>query len=453
MIRINDILDKIYDYNPDVDLGLIDRAYIFSAKVHDGQMRLSGEPYLSHPLEVAGILADMKLDAVSVAAGLLHDVVEDTHATEEEIEEMFGPEVEHIVSGVTKLSTLPFGSAQARQAESIRKMLLAMADDIRVVLIKLADRVHNMRTLQYHKSPDKQRKIAKETLDIYAPIASRLGIFWVKNELENIAFEYIKPEEFKRIKHLVSKDRDAREKYIHTVKSFIKSKMDENNLPSEVLGRYKHYYSIYQKMVQQNLTFDEVYDIIAFRIILETVPQCYEALGLLHSLWPALAVLSKMLRSLYLHGEIREKGGAYGGFAVYNPESGLFSLASYRDPHIARTLKVFEGVVAFMHSGKFKKEDIKEAVLQVCSEIDKPDPPGPTAQRAFSRLLIGLSDAERLKFKRQLLQVSPDDLLTVVDRYFKTAPQQTGIAVIAGEDHLKKANGELESATLSIQAI
>jgi GTP diphosphokinase / guanosine-3',5'-bis(diphosphate) 3'-diphosphatase len=289
MIRINDILDKIYDYNPDVDLGLIDRAYIFSAKVHDGQMRLSGEPYLSHPLEVAGILADMKLDAVSVAAGLLHDVVEDTHATEEEIEEMFGPEVEHIVSGVTKLSTLPFSSAQARQAESIRKMLLAMADDIRVVLIKLADRVHNMRTLQYHKSPDKQRKIAKETLDIYAPIASRLGIFWVKNELENIAFEYIKPEEFKRIKHLVSKDRDAREKYIHTVKSFIKSKMDENNLPSEVLGRYKHYYSIYQKMVQQNLTFDEVYDIIAFRIILETVPQCYEALGLLHSLWKPIA--------------------------------------------------------------------------------------------------------------------------------------------------------------------
>ncbi len=289
MIRINDILDKINDYNPDVDLGLIDRAYIFSAKVHDGQMRLSGEPYLSHPLEVAGILADMKLDAVSVAAGLLHDVVEDTHATEEEIEEMFGPEVVHIVSGVTKLSTLPFGSAQARQAESIRKMLLAMADDIRVILIKLADRVHNMRTLQYHKSPDKQRKIAKETLDIYAPIASRLGIYWVKNELENIAFEYIKPEEFQRIKHLVSKDREAREKYIHTVKSFIKSKMDENNLPCDVLGRYKHYYSIYQKMVQQNLTFDEVYDIIAFRIILDTVPQCYEALGLLHSLWKPIA--------------------------------------------------------------------------------------------------------------------------------------------------------------------
>ncbi|MEJ2154198.1 MAG: bifunctional (p)ppGpp synthetase/guanosine-3',5'-bis(diphosphate) 3'-pyrophosphohydrolase [Desulfobacteraceae bacterium] len=289
MIRINDILDKIYDYNPDVDLGLIDQAYIFSAKVHDGQMRLSGEPYLSHPLEVAGILADMKLDAVSVAAGLLHDVVEDTHATEEEVEGMFGLEVKRIVSGVTKLSTLPFRSAQARQAESIRKMLLAMADDIRVILIKLADRVHNMRTLQYHKSAEKQRKIAKETLDIYAPIAARLGIYWVKNELENIAFEYLKPEEFQRIKQLVAKDREARENYIDTVKSFIKLKMDESDLPCEVLGRYKHYYSIYQKMVQQNLAFDEVYDIIAFRIILDTVPQCYEALGLLHSLWKPIA--------------------------------------------------------------------------------------------------------------------------------------------------------------------
>jgi len=289
MIRINDILDKIYDYNPDADLGLIDRAYIFSAKVHDGQMRLSGEPYLSHPLEVAGILADMKLDAVSVAAGLLHDVVEDTHATEEEIEEMFGPEVMHIVSGVTKLSTISFTSAQARQAESIRKMLLAMADDIRVILTKLADRVHNMRTLQYHKSVEKQRKIAKETIDIYAPIAARLGIYWVKNELENIAFEYLMPEEFHRIKQLVAKDREERENYIGTVREYIQIEMGESDLPCEVLGRYKHYYSIYQKMIQQDLTFEEVYDIIAFRIILDTIPQCYEALGLLHSLWKPIA--------------------------------------------------------------------------------------------------------------------------------------------------------------------
>lgn len=289
MIRINDIIDKITDYNPDADLDLIDRAYVFSAKVHDGQMRLSGEPYLSHPLEVAGILADMKLDVVSVAAGLLHDVIEDTHATAEEIEAMFGPEVRHIVSGVTKLSTLPFGSDQAREAENIRKMLLAMADDIRVVLIKLADRMHNMRTLQYHGNPAKQRKIARETLDIYSAIAARLGIFWIKNELENIAFKYILPEQFAYIESMVAKGREEREKYIETVKTYIQRKMDENDLPCEVLGRYKNFYSIHQKMEQQHLEFEEVYDIIAFRIILDTIPQCYEALGLVHALWKPIA--------------------------------------------------------------------------------------------------------------------------------------------------------------------
>ena len=285
MIRINDIIDKVLAYNPDADLDLIDRAYIYSAKVHDGQMRLSGEPYLSHPLEVAGILADLRLDVVSVAAGLLHDVIEDTHATAEEISQFFGSDVMHIVSGVTKLSNLTFSDSQVREAESIRKMLLAMADDIRVVLIKLADRLHNIRTLQYHKSEGKQRKIAKETLDIYAPIAARLGIYWIKNELENTAFKYIMPDDYARIQGLVAKDKEARENYIDTVKAYIQKKMDENNMPCEVLGRYKHYYSIYQKMRKQNLTFDEVYDIIAFRIILETIPKCYEALGLIHALW------------------------------------------------------------------------------------------------------------------------------------------------------------------------
>ena len=289
MIRISDILDKIADYNPEADLGLIDRAYIFSAKVHDGQVRLSGEPYLSHPMEVAGILADMKLDVVSVAAGLLHDVVEDTHATVEEIGEMFGADVLHIVSGVTKLSSLDEKSAQAREAENIRKMLLAMADDIRVVMIKLADRLHNMRTLQYHKNPAKQHKIAQETLDIYVPIAARLGIYWIKSELENIAFKYTMPEKFVEIENLVAKDKRERETYIDTVKEFIKLKMEENELPSEVLGRYKNFYSIYQKMEEQNLTFDEVYDVIAFRIILETIPQCYEVLGLMHAQWKPIA--------------------------------------------------------------------------------------------------------------------------------------------------------------------
>jgi len=289
MIRITDILDKVTENQPDAELDIIDRAYIFSARVHDGQMRLSGEPYLSHPLEVAGILADMKLDAVSIAAGLLHDVIEDTHATEEEIGDIFGRDVLHIVSGVTKLSKLPFNSAKAREAESIRKMLLAMADDIRVILIKLADRVHNMRTLQYHKSEAKKKKIAKETLDIYAPIAARLGIYWIKNELENQSFQFLNPEAYEEIHQRVDKDREDRENYVETVKQYIQMKLDENNLKGDVSGRYKHFYSIHQKMLKQNLPFEEVYDIIAFRIILDTIPQCYEALGLMHSLWRPIA--------------------------------------------------------------------------------------------------------------------------------------------------------------------
>ena len=289
MIRINDIIDKITEYHPDADLDIIDRAYIYSARVHDGQVRLSGEPYLSHPLEVAGILADMKLDVVSVAAGLLHDVVEDTHASIEEINEMFGKDISHIVSGVTKLSVLPFSSgSQARQAESIRKMILAMADDIRVILIKLADRLHNMRTLKFH-SPKKKEKIARETLDIYAPIAGRLGIYWIKKELEDASFMYIEPDEYSKIEQLVNKDKEEGEKYIETVKNLIKKKMDEHHLECEVLGRYKYFYSIYKKMLSQNLEFEDVYDIIAFRIILDTVPHCYEALGVIHSLWKPVA--------------------------------------------------------------------------------------------------------------------------------------------------------------------
>lgn len=289
MIRINDIIDKMLAYYPDVDLDIVDRAYIYSARVHAGQVRLSGEPYLSHPLEVAYILADMKLDAVSVAAALLHDVVEDTHASIEDIREIFGKEVAHIVSGVTKISTIPVNSSQARQAESIRKMILAMADDIRVILIKLADRLHNMRTLQFHKSPKKQAAIAQETLDIYAPIAARLGIYWIKQSLEDIAFRYVLPEEYERIKSWVNRGMQEREEYIETIKSYIKHKMDESSLECEVSGRFKQYYSIYQKMIAQQLDFEEIYDIIAFRIILDTVPQCYEALGLLHSLWRPIA--------------------------------------------------------------------------------------------------------------------------------------------------------------------
>jgi GTP diphosphokinase / guanosine-3',5'-bis(diphosphate) 3'-diphosphatase len=285
MIRITDILDTIVEYNPEADLDIIDRAYVYSARVHEGQVRLSGEPYLSHPLEVAHILADMRLDVESIAAALLHDVIEDTPATKEDIQELFGPGVAHMVEGVTKLSALPSASKAAQQAESLRKMILAMADDIRVVLIKLADRLHNMRTLKYHKKPDKQAAIAQETLDIYAPIAARLGIFWVKHELEEIAFFYTLPDEYERIDALVNRAKDEKEEYIKEVSTSLHYKMEEMELPCDIKGRYKQHYSIYQKMISQNLDFDEVYDIIAFRIILDTVPQCYAAMGAIHSMW------------------------------------------------------------------------------------------------------------------------------------------------------------------------
>jgi guanosine-3',5'-bis(diphosphate) 3'-pyrophosphohydrolase len=284
LIRINNIIDKISEYHPEADLDIIERAYVYSARVHAGQVRLSGEPYLSHPLEVAGMLSDMKLDVISVAAGLLHDVIEDTQAVPEEVEEMFGSEILHIVSGVTKLSGLSFHSTRARQAESLRKMFLAMADDIRVILIKLADRLHNMRTLEFHRL-DKRKKIAGETLDIYAPIAARLGIYWIKNELEETSFKYFQPEEYSRTQNLVAKSRTERTKYMETVKGYIKKQMDEALLECEVLGRNKNYYSIFNKMVAQNLPFEEIYDIIAFRIILDSISHCYEALGLIHSMW------------------------------------------------------------------------------------------------------------------------------------------------------------------------
>jgi GTP pyrophosphokinase len=284
MIRINDILEKIGAYTPEADLDIVERSYVYSARVHAGQVRLSGEPYLMHPLEVANILAEMKLDTVSVAAGLLHDVLEDTPAGPEELKALFGAEVLSIVSGVTKLGAMPTASTQERQAENIRKMLLAMADDIRVILIKLADRLHNMRTLRFHQ-PEKRQAIARETLDIYAPIAARLGIYWIKNELEENAFKYLDPEEYARIDLLVAKSRDERERYIEGVRQTIRAKMREAGLQGEILGRSKNYYSIFSKMQSQNLTFEQIYDLIAFRIILDTVPQCYEVLGLLHSMW------------------------------------------------------------------------------------------------------------------------------------------------------------------------
>lgn len=288
MIRLNDILDKVTSYYHKADLSLIKKAYVFSAKVHEGQVRLSGEPYLSHPLEVADILANMKLDILTIASGLLHDVLEDTKTTADEVQELFGKEVTTIVGGVTKISKMSFSDREERHAENIKKMILAMAQDIRVVMVKLADRVHNMRTLGYH-NPEKQQKVARETLDIYAPLAGRLGIRKIQEELEDLALYYLEPEVYTQISSGIARRRGERERYIAEVKDIIQQKMREFGLQAKVEGRYKYLYSIYRKMMGQNLSLDELYDIVAFRIILNTVRECYGALGVIHSLWRPIA--------------------------------------------------------------------------------------------------------------------------------------------------------------------
>jgi GTP diphosphokinase / guanosine-3',5'-bis(diphosphate) 3'-diphosphatase len=284
MIRLNDILGKVSAYNPVSDLDLIRKAYVYCAKVHQGQTRLSGEPYLVHPMEVAGILADLKLDVATVATGLLHDTVEDTLATIEELTAMFGEEVANLVNGVTKIGKIHFKTKEESQAENFRKMLLAMSDDIRVILIKLADRLHNMRTLQYQPEP-KQRSIARETLDIYAPIANRLGISWIKSELEDLSFRYLDPQVYYDLASKVALKKKEREAYVASVKQIIAAKLAEHNIQGEVSGRSKHLYSIYKKMTSRNVDIEQIYDLVAIRVQVDDLRECYEVLGIVHSTW------------------------------------------------------------------------------------------------------------------------------------------------------------------------
>jgi GTP pyrophosphokinase len=284
MIRINEIIDKVSGYMSEADLDLIRKAYVFSATAHAGQTRLSGEPYLSHPLEAANILAELRLDAATVCAGLLHDTVEDTKATVDEIEEDFGEEVADIVDGVTKISQISFESKEEAQAENIRKMILAMAEDIRVVLVKLADRLHNMRTLDFQK-PVKQALIAQETMDIYAPLANRLGLHRLKIELEDLSFKYLKPEVFAQIRDGLTRHHTLGESYIERVIAKISELLSKNGIRGRILGRKKHIFSIFNKMRQQGLALDQVHDLIAFRVIVEGLKDCYAVLGLVHSIW------------------------------------------------------------------------------------------------------------------------------------------------------------------------
>jgi GTP diphosphokinase / guanosine-3',5'-bis(diphosphate) 3'-diphosphatase len=285
MLRFNDVADRVLEYNPGCDLSLLQRAYVFSAKVHEGQARLSGEPYLIHPLEVAGILVDLRMDDITVAAGLLHDTIEDTLTSPEELRRLFGEEVAFVVEGLTKIAKIEFTSARERQAENFRKMLIAMSKDIRILLIKLADRLHNMRTLNY-MSEDSGRRIAQETLDIYAPLAHRLGIYWMKQELEDLAFRTLKPEVAADLERRLRSKRKARERYIEEVIGVLSARFGDAGLRAEVTGRVKDLASIHAKMEREHLSLDEIYDVIAFRAILDgNKSDVYTALGIVHAIW------------------------------------------------------------------------------------------------------------------------------------------------------------------------
>jgi len=286
MIRFNDILEKVSFYK-DKDINLLKKAYVFAAQAHKGQIRRSGEPYLSHPLEVTSMLADMKLDKTTLAAGLLHDVLEDTDVTAIELEQNFGKEIFQLVEGVTKISRVQESSPETRQAESIRKIIIAMTDDFRVIFIKLADRVHNLKTLKFLPE-SKQKKIARETLDIYVPIANRLGMGRLKAELEDLSFLYVDPENYLKIVSLVEAKRKKAEKDLDKLSKTLKQLMKENHVPAEIHYRIKRPYSIYTKMINQNIEFDQVYDLMALRIVSDTEKNCYSALGIVHQKWPHL---------------------------------------------------------------------------------------------------------------------------------------------------------------------
>lgn len=284
MIRLDDILDKVREYNPKANLELINRAYVYSAKAHAGSVRQSGEPYLIHPLQVAAILSDMKMDVTTIAVGLLHDTIEDTEVTREDLLRVFGDEVTFLVEGLTKISQLAFETKMHRQAENLRRMILSMAQDIRVIMVKLADRLHNMRTLE-HLSPEKSAKIAQETMDIYAPLANRLGISWIQSELEDLSFQYLYPDAYQNLKQKVDERRQEYDTYIKRVITVLSKVLSDHDIKGEVTGRTKHLWSTFNKMQKQGLPFDQIYDLIAFRIIVDSVRDCYGVLGIIHSLF------------------------------------------------------------------------------------------------------------------------------------------------------------------------
>ncbi len=282
---IEQLMEQVVAYHPEADTSLIRRAYEYSVKAHEGKMRQTGEPYVQHPLAVAGILTFLKLDVPAIAAGLLHDTLEDTVATQEELEKEFGADVARLVEGVTKIGQIPFKSYEEKQAENFRKMVLSMADDIRVVFIKLADRLHNMQTLE-GLSDEKRKKISQETMEIYAPLANRLGMSWIKQELEDLCFQYLQPEACSLLKLRLAKRNDERQAYIQSLIQIAQEALAEAGLPGQIDGRPKHLFSIYQKMERRSVSFDEIYDLTAIRIVTDSKMNCYAVLGLIHSIWP-----------------------------------------------------------------------------------------------------------------------------------------------------------------------
>lgn len=282
--RFNKLITKIKAYNPSCDFALLEKAYEVASDAHKGQLRESGEPYIIHPIEVAHILADLELDCTTIIAGLLHDTVEDTNYTFDEMKKQFGVDTAELVDGVTKLDKIPYTTKEEQQAENLRKMLMAMAKDIRVILIKLADRQHNMYTLKY-MPPEKQLEKARETLEIYAPLAHRLGIATVKGELEDISLRYLHPKEYYDLVDKIAIRRREREAYIEEIKGQIKKKTTELGIETTIDGRPKHFYSIYRKMQTQNKTLDQIYDLFAVRVIVNTVKDCYAVLGMVHDLY------------------------------------------------------------------------------------------------------------------------------------------------------------------------
>ena len=282
--ELQEILDKIKEYAPNTDTTLVEKAYYLAKSAHEGVLRKSGEPYIIHPIAVANILVDMQLDIATISAGLLHDVIEDTDYTYDDIAELFNKEIADLVDGVTKLGQIKYQSKEETQAENLRKMFLAMAKDIRVILIKLADRLHNMRTLKY--MPEEKAKYkAKETLEIYGGIANRLGISKIKWELEDLALRYIDPDGYYDLVNKVSMKRSQREEYINRIVVLLQEKFSEVNIDCEVYGRPKHFYSIYRKMQNKHKTFEEIFDLTAVRILVDTIKDCYAVLGMVHTLW------------------------------------------------------------------------------------------------------------------------------------------------------------------------